>query len=140
MLGVAARHADIVGITANLKAGEVGPDAAADSLPGAYDAKVERVREVAGDRFDQLELNSLTMTASITDDRDGQLAFFAEIFATSVEDVAQSPALLIGTVDEICETLEARRERWGFNYVAVQSGDGNDAEQFGQIIERLTGT
>ena len=44
MLGVAARNADIVGITANLRAGEIGADAIADSMPEAYDAKVARVR------------------------------------------------------------------------------------------------
>ncbi len=140
MLGVAARNADIVGITANLRSGEIGSDAIADSMPEAYDAKVARVKEAAGDRFDQIELNSLTMQTSITDDRDGQLALFAELFGMPTEVVAQSPALLVGNVDQICETLQERRERWGFSYVVIQQGGGEAGVEFAKVVERLTGT
>lgn len=140
MLGVAARNADIVGITANLRSGEIGSDAIADSMPEAYDSKVARVKEAAGDRFDQIELNSLTMQTSITDDRDGQLALFAELFGMPVDVVAQSPALLVGNVDQICETLQERRERWGFSYVVIQQGGGEAGVEFAQVVERLTGT
>ena len=42
----AAEHADIVAITANLRAGAVGEDAIADSMPEAYDRKIARVKEV----------------------------------------------------------------------------------------------
>ena len=59
MLGIAAEHADIVGITANLRAGEVGADAIADSMPEAYDTKLARVREVAGPRLADIEINSV---------------------------------------------------------------------------------
>ena len=140
MLGVAARNADIVGITANLRAGEIGSDAVADSMPDAYDAKVARVKEAAGDRFDQIELNSLTMQTAVTDDREGQLALFSELFGAPVEVVAESPALLVGSVDEICETLQARRERWGFSYVVIQQGGGEAGEAFGAVVDRLAGT
>ena len=140
MLGVAARNADIVGITANLRSGEIGSDAIADSMPEAYDRKVARVKEAAGDRFDQIELNSLTMQTSITDDRDGQLALFAELFGMPVEVVAESPALLVGNVDQICETLQERRERWGFSYVVIQQGGGEAGVEFAQVVDRLTGT
>jgi probable F420-dependent oxidoreductase len=140
MLRVAARHADIVGMTANLRAGEVGVDAFADSMSAAYDVKVAGVREAAGDRFDDLEFNSLTMSTSITDDSAGTLALFAELFSNTVDEVSQSPALLVGSPAQISETLQQRRERWGFNYVVVQQDGGQGMERFNEVIATLAGT
>ena len=140
MLGVAAEHADIVGVTANLRAGEVGPDAVQDSMPGSYDAKVARVREAAGDRADGLELSSLAMNTTITGDRDGALEFLAQLFGAPAEQVAQTPALIVGSVPEIIETLQERRERWGFNYVVVQHSPDQGMEHFHEVISALAGT
>lgn len=140
MIGVAAQHADIVGITANLGAGEVGVEAIADSMPAAYDRKLARLRECAGSRIHDLEISSLTMNTTITDDRDGALDFFAKMFSTSVDEVAQTPALLVGSVPEIVETLQERRERWGFNYVVVQQDGGQGMEQFAGVVAALAGT
>lgn len=135
MLGVAAEHADIVGITANLKAGEIGPDAIADSTPEAYDAKLSRVRQVAGDR--PREYSSLTFATIVTDDRAGQIEGLSQMFGMPAEVLADSPAVLVGDVDEICDALVERRERWGFNYIVVQ--DGTD-DRFSEVVARLTGT
>ena len=140
MIGVAAEHADIVGITANLGAGEVGVEAIADSMPAAYDRKIARLRGCAGSRIDDLEISSLTMNTTVTDDREGTLNFFAGMFSTSVEEVAQTPALLVGSVPEIVETLQERRERWGFNYVVVQQDGGQGMEQFPGVVAALAGT
>jgi len=140
MLGVAAEHADIVAITANLRAGEVGADAISDSMPEAYDAKLARVGEVLGDRLDDTEINSLAMNTTITDDRDGALEFFAGMFGAPKEHVAQTPALIVGAVDEIVETLQERRDRWGFNYVVVQQNGGQGLEWFNEVISTLAGS
>ena len=140
MLGVAAEHADIVAITANLRAGEVGADAISDSMPEAYDAKLARVGEVLGDRLDDTEINSLAMNTTITDDRDGALEFFAGMFGAPKEHVAQTPALIVGSVDEIVETLQERRNRWGFNYVVVQQNGGQGLERFNEVISTLAGS
>jgi len=140
MLGVAAEHADIVAITANLRAGEVGADAISDSMPEAYDAKLARVGEVLGARLDDTEINSLAMNTTITDDRDGALEFFAGMFGAPKEHVAQTPALIVGSVDEIVETLQERRDRWGFNYVVVQQNGGQGLERFNEVISTLAGS
>ena len=138
MLGIAAEEGDIVGITANLRAGEVGADAIADSMPAAYDAKVARVHEIAAGR--PRELSSLTMNATVTDDRAGALEFFAGVFGAPPEVVAESPALLAGTVGEIIETLQARRERWGFSYVVVQGHGVQGLDEFTEVVTALSGT
>ena len=76
----------------------------------------------------------------VTDDRSGTLAFFSQLFGAPVEDVAETPALLAGSVSEIVETLEARRERWGFNYVVVQHAPDQGMERFAEVISALAGT
>lgn len=140
MLRIAATHGHIVGITANLRAGEVGSDAIADSMPEAYDAKLDQVRTAAGERSEAVEISSLTMNLSITEDRDGALSFFSQLFSAPEEVVAQSPALLVGSVGQIIETLQERRERWGFSYVVVQENGAQGLERFDEVIAALAGT
>ena len=59
------------------------------------------------------------------------------LFGISPEEVLEVPHALIGTVDEMCADLEARRDRWGFSYFVVQ----HDAmDPLAPIVARLTGT
>jgi probable F420-dependent oxidoreductase len=137
VLGIAAREADIVGINPNLKAGEVGPEAAADATAAATDRKVGWVRDAAGARFDDIELNCLMFACIPTDDRPGTTEMMAGLFGISPDEMDDVPHALIGTVDEMCEDLESRRERWGFSYFVVQA-DAIDA--LAPVIARLAGT
>src|SRR5690349_8642653 len=60
ILGVAAREAAIVGVNAFLRAGEPTASESVHSLtPAATDQKLEWLRAAAGDRFDDLELQTL---------------------------------------------------------------------------------
>ena len=59
------------------------------------------------------------------------------MFGMDAATALEVPLVLLGTVDEICDTLEARRERYGFNYVVVHDPE---IESFGPVVERLTGT
>src|SRR4029077_6738104 len=68
MLRLAARHADIVGVLpAPIKNSQDGEDPA-DRSPAAFDAKLAVLREAAGDRFPDLEINAFG-TFVITDTR-----------------------------------------------------------------------
>jgi hypothetical protein len=58
-------------------------------------------------------------------------------FGMSPAEVLDSPHALIGSVDQIVETLQARRERYGISYVAF-SGDGFD--RLAPVVARLAGT
>src|SRR5262249_3250509 len=69
ILALAAREAEIVGINANLRSGDgTSPDAARSLTPEATDEKVGWVRDAAGDRFDDLELQSLVGFVYVNDD------------------------------------------------------------------------
>ena len=136
MLRTAATHADIVGVTANLRSGELGADAAASSVAAEYDRRLDWIRDAAGDRFDELELNSLTFTVQITNDIATAAAGLASMFDTTPDDVIESPAVLLGSIDQIVDALERRRERWGFSYVCVNAPD---VDTFAPVVEQLTG-
>jgi probable F420-dependent oxidoreductase len=137
VLGFAGREADIVGVNASIHSGEIDTDAAHDALPDRIDRKVAWVREAAGDRFDDLELNAWLSVATITDDTDGVAAMVAELFSARPEDVLASPLALIGSEAEIAERLHERRERWGYSYTVIP---GAEARSFAGLVQRLTGT
>jgi probable F420-dependent oxidoreductase len=136
MLGIAAREADIIGINPNLAPGEVNAEVGRDGTAERADRKLRWVRDAAGDRFDDIEINTLVYIAVVTDDRLGQAANFAPMFGLSAEEGLEVPNALVGTVDQMCEDLEARRERWAISYYTV----GEPAmEELAPLVERMTG-
>lgn len=136
MLSIAARYADIVGVNPNLRAGAIGTDTVADAMASATDQKVAWVREAAGDRFDDLELNILSFVASVTDDTAGFAEVVAAMFGAPAEEVLEAPTVVVGSVPEIVDRLEARRERWGVSYY-VFSADA--FETMAPVVAELTG-
>ena len=141
MLRLAARHADIVGVNANLRSGEIGIDAINDVMPDRFDEKLGWVRDAAGDRFEDLELNVLVAAVQFTDGGSATTAAIeatAAMFDKAVEEVADSPLLLIGTPAEMAETLRQRRQRWGFSYIVLQT-ENCDLAAFAEVISELDG-
>ena len=141
MLGLAAREADVVGVNANLRSGEIGLDAINDVMPERFDEKLGWVRDAAGDRFDRLELNVLVAAAQITEGRRATaeaVEATAAMFGKPPEVVVDVPLLLVGSPSEIADTLRQRRERWGFSYMVVQS-DACDLTAFASVISELDG-
>ena len=137
MLRLAGREADIVGINPNLRAGEVSADALANATADLTAQKVGWVREGAGERFDDLELQIRYYVAAITDDAPGFAELMAPGFGVSADDVVRMGIVLVGTVDEVCDLLVQRREEWGVSYIVV----GGDAfEAFAPVVARLAGT
>ncbi len=136
VLRLAGRYADIVGINPNMKAGTVTADAMTDSLAGMIDQKVGWIKEGACDRFDDLELQIRYFLASITDDRQRLAKAVAPGFGVSAEDALDAGLALVGTVDEVCDLMESRRDRWGVSYAVV---GGAEMEMFAPVVERLAG-
>ena len=75
--------------------------------------------------------------AAITDDARGLAEALAPAFGVDADDALESGSVLVGTVDEVCDTLVARREEWGVSYVVV--GD-DQFEAFAPVVARLAGT
>ena len=137
VLRLAARAADVVALNVNLRAGVIDERAFPDGTESATDRKLAWIRDAAGDRFDQLELQSRVHLAMVTDDRDSVIEELAPGFGLSAEEATATPHALIGSVDQICDQLVERRERWGISYLGM-SGDQLDA--FAPIVARLAGT
>jgi len=133
LLKLAGREADIVGINPNLRAGTITADVIETALADGTRKKVAWVKEGAGKRYDDLELQIRYFLASITDDAAGFAAAVASGFGINAEEVLDSGVALVGTVDQCCETLERRREEWDVSYV-------DTFEQFAPVVARLAGT
>lgn len=136
VLSYAARHADIVGINATMTAGHVGGEALSTMTAEAVDAKVDIVRQAAGARFDQIEMNIRTFLVNITDDRAAASQAIAEMVGFSAEQVTSTPFALVGPPSALVDDLLARRDRWGFSYIIVGQ---DDVDAFAPVVAELTG-
>ncbi|MFM7044831.1 MAG: TIGR03621 family F420-dependent LLM class oxidoreductase, partial [Ilumatobacteraceae bacterium] len=137
VLGIAAREADIVGINPSMHAGRIGPEAIAGMTAESVDDKVAIVREAAGARLDQVEMNIRAFLVNVTDDGAAAREGMASMLRVDTAMVERSPFALIGSVGEIVERLIERRERWGFSYVIV---GGADVDSFAPVVAQLAGT
>jgi probable F420-dependent oxidoreductase len=136
VLRLAGREADIVGVNPAIRSGNVDEDAGRDMAPGITDRKLEWVREGAGDRFDDIELNMLVFAVIVTDDRDDLVAKLAPRFGLSTEELADSPHVWIGTTAQIADDLRRWRDRWGVSYWVVQ---GPALEAVAPVVAELAG-
>src|SRR5207249_289495 len=130
-------EADIVGINPNLRAGTIGQDAAQDALAARVDEKVAWLKDAAGDRFDDIELNMLVFVGIVTDDRQGLANAMAPGFGVAPEDTLDIPYAWFGSIDEICQQIQGWRERWGVSYFVLQK---DAAEAMAPVVARLAGT
>jgi probable F420-dependent oxidoreductase len=139
MLTLAGREADIVGIlTTSVANGTLAADST-ERLAESVAQKVEWVRQGAGARFDDLEL-SLVPTIIITEQRRRRTEQYIREYGwqgISVGQVWEMPAVFIGSVDQIVEDMQARRERYGFSYFVVSDRDMAAAAP---IVARLADT
>lgn len=138
ILSIAAREADIVGIHIKTYADGSGGDPSSTSAE-ATEEKLQWVRDAAGDRFDQLELNIMVSHVVFTEDPKQAAEEILVGITTpryTVDLLLASPAALFGTIDETVREIEARRERWGFSYVSVSD---DVMETFAPIVEMLNG-
>jgi probable F420-dependent oxidoreductase len=122
MLGLAAREADIVALG-------VRPD----ETEAAVGEKIGWLREAAGERFANLEIN-INMVAIGQHVPEWLLARMG----LTLEQLTRSDAIsaLLGTTAEMCERLLARREALGISYINVSD---ELMEAFSPVVEQLAG-
>jgi probable F420-dependent oxidoreductase len=141
ILTIAGREADIVSLNFNNRAGALGPDGMLSGLAEQTGKKIGWIRDGAGERFDDLELEIGAYLTIVTDHQEATAAAIAEPFGLPVEDLLAGPHNLIGSVDYICEELQRRRETYGISYITVlDDGENNMVEQFAPVVARLAGT
>ncbi|MFZ9864060.1 MAG: TIGR03621 family F420-dependent LLM class oxidoreductase [Ilumatobacteraceae bacterium] len=136
VLSIAAREADIVGVNATMSAGVVGPDAFTTMTAEAVDEKVAIVRDAAGARMRDIEMNIRAFLVNIGADASGAAQAIASMLGVEPKMVEDTPFALVGPTDKLIEDLLARRERWGFSYVIVGS---DDIDSFAPVVAALAG-
>lgn len=137
MLELAAREADIVGILPKALPDGTISEEITERLPAMMAQKVEWVREAAGERFDELELN-MVISPIFTGQRRQraeQLARERGWSGMAAGDVLDMPSTFIGTTDQIVEDLFSRRERFGFSYFVVSD---TNMEAFAPVVKKVS--
>ena len=136
ILSIAAREADIIGFSPSLAEGVVGLATAKSATAERFRERVAWVREAAGERLDELEFSVLTFAVQVTEHRERFIEDAAPLFELEPEEVAETPIALVGTVAQICETLLARRDEFGFTYWVVHDENIDD---FAPVVAAMTG-
>jgi probable F420-dependent oxidoreductase len=136
MLSVAAREGDIVGINVDLRAGEGALQKAATANSDATAEKVGWVREAAGARYGDLEINVLAYATVVTDNRDEALKQLSATFHVPPDQLLEIPHVLVGSVDQIVADLERRRDQFDMSYVVIRA---DQMHAFAPVLGRLAG-
>jgi hypothetical protein len=121
----------------NLREGTGGPETAPNAAPERTREKVAWVKDAAGDRFGELELNALIGFVLITDDAKGVADAMAPHFGICSADALHVPLALLGTLDEMTEELQWRREEYGISYWSIEA---DNWEELGPVVAKLSGT
>jgi probable F420-dependent oxidoreductase len=134
VLTYAAREADVVSI--NTVPFTARND---DGLTPQQEAvaRFEYVGAAAGIRLGEFDIESSPYFVSLTDDVNGGYDRIAGQTGIPSDVVRDHPNVLVGSADAVADTLLARREAYGVNYITVQQ---SLAEEFAPVVARLTGT
>jgi probable F420-dependent oxidoreductase len=142
MLQLAAREASCVSLIPRIKRAKRGEHMndvldMDDVAPETLHQKIAWIREAAGPRFAELELNIVLMEVEVTDKREQVLQSRAERYGVSVQAIHDSPFFLIGNIEQLCEKLWQIREQFGFSYIVVWE---EHLASFAPVVARLAGS
>ncbi|HXS87064.1 MAG TPA: TIGR03621 family F420-dependent LLM class oxidoreductase [Mycobacterium sp.] len=118
LLTIAAQQADIIGLT--------GADSLAD--------RVEFVRDAAGDRFADLELNLAITAVPSGNSEQPDLALTRRFVQLSDEELMALPSVLSGSPRGIADTLLGYHEKYGLTSFTFQE---NHVDTIAKVIAEL---
>ena len=137
VLELAAREAQIVSFNFNNRTGRLGPEGVKSGTADATRQKVQWVKDAAGERFADLELEIGAYFVAVGEKTDPMRDGMAKAFGLASEEMSRHPHGLFGSVDALCDELERRREEYGIHYITVTD---QVAEDFAPIVARLSGS
>jgi probable F420-dependent oxidoreductase len=137
ILELAGRVATTVSVVPSLAAGHIGREVAAQAVAEKYTERVRWARDAAGDRADDLELQCWTVAVSVVPNADEVVEALAPGFGLTPEQLRAAPVALIGSTEEIAETLRKRRAEFGFSNIVVHEGE---MDALAPVIAELAGT
>jgi probable F420-dependent oxidoreductase len=139
-LELAGREAQIVSLAPRIKSRRTDPQSI---TPASLDEKIGWVRQAAGERFADIELNIYpTMQEPILSDDPGGAAEDAarDISARRGDEITAdqllaSPHIYIGSIESYVEKFRDLRERYGITSIMV-----GEMGTLDPVVERLAGT
>ena len=147
VLRFAGKEADLVGVNASLREGELGRHAVVDLERERVAQKVGWVREgalAAGRNQEEVELEMNHWLVRITDtgaDGRAYLERIADRFEVAPTLLDDSPSVLVGTVEACVEKLQACREELGFSCLQLDAGfHPADIERLAPLVSALAGS
>lgn len=127
LLTVAANHANIIGFT--------GGDRVATDDADPLAERIEFVRQAAGERFDELELNIAVTAMPVDDSGMPDLTLPRRFLPTfSDEELLRHPGVLSGSVRDVADRVREYRDTYGVSNIIVQAPH---AEPFAKVIAEL---
>ncbi len=122
VLSIAGREADIIGV------GNKGP--------ATIQQKLDWIRDAAGERFEQKQLSSTIFAVAVTERPEEATQAIAMRMKMTPQEVLQHLPVLIGSPQQIAETLLMRREKYGISSIDIIEPH---IEAFAPVIPLLTG-
>ena len=134
MLRLAAREADIVALQPQFDLR--GRPMLRQATEGATERKIEILREAAGPRFEELELNVIVGdTGLVGSGRPARESLLAATKSVATGLVG-TPYVLYGTLGQLRDQLLRRRDRLGISYYAIP---GHAMEAMAPLVAALAG-
>jgi probable F420-dependent oxidoreductase len=142
LLTLAAREAQIIGLAPRLVQGEQPRLEPWSITAAATEEKIGWIREAAGDRFDDLELNTYPTSGPTVVTNDARAEATRRIdrireqtgVELTVEEILDSPHAFIGSVKELTRKFVDLRERFGISSFLI-----DDLDALAPVVEELAG-
>ena len=142
LLTLAAREAQIIGLAPRIVQRDRPRLEGRSVTAAATEEKIRWIREAAGDRFDELELNTYPTTGPtvLTGDPRAEARRRADRIREdsgvelTVEEVLDSPHIFIGSVKDLTRKFVELRERFGISSFLI-----DDLDALAPVVEELAG-
>jgi probable F420-dependent oxidoreductase len=142
LLTLAARQAQIIGLAPRLIPGDPPRIDARSLTAAATEEKIRWIREAAGDRFSELELNTYpsggpaVITSAPRAEARRRAARIREQTGAELtaEEILDSPHMFIGTINDLTRKFTDLRERFGISSFLI-----DDLGALAPVVEQLAG-
>lgn len=142
LLTLAAREAQTIGLAPRLTQGERPRVEAWSLTAAATEEKISWIREAAGDRFGELELNTYASGGPpvVTDHPRAEARRRADRIRDqtgaelTVEEILDSPHVFIGTIKDLTRKFTDLRERFGISSFLI-----DDLDALAPVVQELAG-
>jgi probable F420-dependent oxidoreductase len=142
LLTLAARQAQIIGLAPRLVQGDPPRVEARSLTAAAAEEKISWIREAAGDRFAELELNTyptggptvITANPRAEARRRADRIRAQTGVELTVEEILDSPHVFIGTIKDLTRKFTDLRERFGISSFLI-----DDLDALAPVVEDLAG-